>query len=94
MNNLGVKNLGLAFGATLAIFYVACFLMMTICGRETTIFIFNSLLHGLDITTIVRMDIPIWDSFVGLIGTFILGGVMGSFIATIYNALSNSKSQG
>ena len=53
MNRLGVKNLGLAFGVAFAIFYLACIAMMAILGQETTVFVFNSLMHGHDTTTII-----------------------------------------
>lgn len=91
MNRLEVKNLGLAFGITFSIFYLACIVMMAILGQETTIFVFNSLMHGFDTTSIIRMEVPLWDSFFGLILTFILGWVMGAIIAFTYNILSMKR---
>lgn len=91
MNKLEVKNLGLAFGVAFSVFYLACIAMMAILGQETTVFVFNSLMHGLDTTTIIRMEVPIWDTIVGLILTFLLGWVMGALIAVTYNLFSSKK---
>lgn len=91
MNRLGVKNLGLAFGVTFAIFYLVCIAMIAILGQETTVFVFNSLMHGLDTTAIIRMEVPIWESIFGLVLTFVLGWIMGTLIAVTYNLLSTKK---
>lgn len=91
MNRLEVKNLGLAFGVAFVVFYLACIVMMAILGQETTVFVFNSLMHGLNTTTIIRMDVPIWDSIIGIILTFVLGWVMGALIAVTYNLFSTKK---
>jgi len=91
MNKLGVTNLGFAFGITFVLFYIACMAMMFFLGEATTVFVFNSLMHGLDTTEIVRMDIPITDSIIGIIGTFGLGWAMGALIAVIYNLFSSRR---
>ena len=85
MNKLAVKNLGFAFGITFAIFYLACIGLMAFLGENTIVFVFNSLMHGIDTTTIIRMDVPVWDCIVGFVGTFGLGWIMGALIAVIYN---------
>ena len=91
MNRLKVKNLGLAFGVAFAVFYLACIAIMAIFGQEITVFVFNSLMHGLDTTTIIRMEIPILDSVIGLVLTFVLGWIMGALIAVTYNFLSKEN---
>lgn len=54
-------------------------------GREGSIFFFNSLLHGIDVTSIIRTDMPWWEMVMGLVETFILGWLTGAAIAAIYN---------
>lgn len=85
MKKLNVKKLGLAFGSTAAIFYLGCVLLMLILGQQGTVSFFNALLHGFDTSTIIRMDIPLWESLSGIIQTFILGWLAGALVAAIYN---------
>jgi|TARA_R100000935_G_scaffold58905_1_gene99420 hypothetical protein len=59
---------------------------MSTAGREGTIDFFNSLLHGLDTTSIIRMDVPLWEAGLGIVQTFILGWLIGACIAAFYNA--------
>jgi hypothetical protein len=87
MNKLSIKKFGLAFGITGALLYLGCSLLMAILGRGGTVKIFNSLLHGLDTASIIRMNIPWWEELLGLAGTFVICWLTGSCIAAIYNAL-------
>jgi hypothetical protein len=82
--------MGFAFGATGAILYTGCILLMVTVGREGTIFFFNNLLHGLDVEPIIRMSAPPLNALFGIIQTFIVGWLVGALIAAIYN-LSFSK---
>jgi len=86
MNRLNVKKLGFAFGITGALIYLGCMIVMVTAGQEGSIKFFNSLLHGLDTTSIIRIDIPLWESGLGIIQTFILGWLIGACTAAIYNA--------
>lgn len=85
MNPIDVKRFGLAVGATVALLYFGCAFLMVVAGREATILFFNSLLHGIDINTIIRMDMPVWEATMGVVETFILGWLSGAAIAAIYN---------
>ena len=85
MREISIKRFGFATGATFAIFYIGCVLLMMTAGRDGTIFFFNSLFHGIDVTTIIRMDVPIWEAFIGIVETFLLGWFLGAIIAAIYN---------
>lgn len=85
MKEIAITRFGLAFGFTFALFYIGCLILMMTVGQEGTIFFFNSLLHGIDVTTIVRMDVPFWEACLGIFETFILGWFMGAIIASIYN---------
>lgn len=86
MNRINVKKLGFAFGATGALLYIGCILVMATVGRDGTIKFFNSLLHGLDVSPVIRMEIPFWEALIGIVETFILAWLIGACIAAIYNA--------
>ena len=91
MYRLNVKKLGFSFGLTGAIIYLGCMIVMTTAGQEETISFFNSLLHGLDTTSIIRMDVPLLEAFFGIIQTFILGWLIGACIGAFYNAQIKNK---
>ena len=93
METLNLRKLGLAMGLTGALLYIGCMLIMLVAGREGTIFIFNSFMHGLDTETIIRMDIPLIDSVLGLVATFVLGWMSGALIAFFYNISIPKKTQ-
>jgi 2TM family of unknown function (DUF5676) len=85
MNHINVKKFGFAIGATGGLLYLGCMLVMFIAGHDGTVRFFNSLLHGLDVSSIVRMDMAISEALIGIIETFILGWLIGACIAAIYN---------
>ena len=58
---------------------------MDVAGRQGTVFLFNSLLHGIDVSSIIRMQMPLWEMIIGLTETFILGWLVGATIASFYN---------
>lgn len=85
MQTLNVPRFSLAFGVAAALLYVGCVVFMAVLGRESTVTFFNSLLHGLDVRLIIRMDVPLRDTIIGIIETFILGWVFGAIIGVVYN---------
>ncbi|WP_440068044.1 DUF5676 family membrane protein [Tenacibaculum discolor] len=62
MKTINIKKLGLATGLTGALLYLGCMVVMFTVGREGSVKFFNSLLHGLDVSTVIRMDIPLWEA--------------------------------
>ncbi len=86
MQKLNVKKLGLAIGLTGVLLYFGCMILMTTVGHDGTVKFFNSLLHGLDVSTVIRMEIPLWEAGIGIVQIFILGWLTGACIAAIYNA--------
>lgn len=86
MYRLNVKKFGFALGLTGALLYLGCILVMATVGREGTVIFFNSLLHGLDTSSIIRMDVPLLEAFFGIVQTFILGWLIGACVAAFYNA--------
>ena len=70
---LNVKKLGFATGLTVALLYLGCILVMLAVGQDGTVKFFNSLLHGLDVSSVIRMHVPLWEAGLGIVQTFILG---------------------
>ena len=91
MYRLNVKKFGFALGLTGALIYLGCMIVMATAGQEGSITFFNSLAHGLDVTTIIRMDIPLSEALIGIIQIFILGWLIGACIAAFYNAQIKNK---
>ena len=85
MEAINIRRCGLAWGITSALLYLGCVFVMWSVGREGSILFFNSLLHGIDVTTILRTDRPWWGMAMGLVEIFIVGWLTGATIATIYN---------
>nr|NQU90287.1 hypothetical protein [Bacteroidota bacterium] len=85
MKTINIKRFGLAFGLTGALLYLGCIILMATVGREGTVQVFNNLLHGLDTSSIIRMNIPWWEAMIGIAETFIISGIIGASIAAIYN---------
>lgn len=65
MQTIQVSKFGLAFGATLALLYLGCVAVMAVAGKEGSILFFNSLLQGLDVTSIIRIDMPVGEMIMG-----------------------------
>lgn len=91
MNRIDVKKFGLSFGLTGALLYFGCILVMATVGRDGTVAFFNSILHGLDVSSVLRMEIPLWEAGIGIIETFIFGWLVGASIAAFYNASLKEK---
>jgi len=83
---LDYKKLGLAVGLTSAMLYIGCALVMIIFGHAGSVAFFNSLLHGLDVSSVIRMDVPLWEAGIGIAVTFALGWMVGACVAGFYNA--------
>lgn len=91
MLKLNVKKMGLATGLTGALLYLGCMIVMTTVGHEGTVKFFNSLLHGLDVSSVIRMEIPLLEAGIGIVQIFILGWLTGACISAIYNATIKEK---
>lgn len=91
MGAINIKRFGFAFGATFALLRLGCFFVMATAGKDTSIRFFNSLLHGLDVTSIIRMNMSIGEMAIGIIEIFILGWLTGATIASIYNCTCRAK---
>ncbi len=88
MNTINIKKFGLAFGVTGVLLYLGCMCLMLIVGHDGTVVFFNSILHGFDTSSIVRMDVPLLEAGIGIVETFVFGWLTGACIAGIYNFIS------
>ncbi len=86
MKTMNIRKFGLACGLTGALLYTGCIIVMSIVGQDGTVKFFNSLIHGIDTTSIIRMDIAWWEALIGLVETFIIAWLIGACIAGFYNA--------
>jgi len=91
MKTLSVNRFGMAVGGTAGLLYVGCALVMLIAGHEGTTYLFNSLLHGLDVSSIVRMEMSMWQTCIGFLVTLLLGWLTGACVAWIYNMGMSNK---
>lgn len=85
MNSINIRKFGLAVGTTGVLLYLGCILVMLTVGREGTIQFFNNLIHGLDTSTIIRMNVPPIEALIGIVQTFVIGWLVGACVAGIYN---------
>ena len=91
MQRINIKKLGFATGSTAALLYLGCAIVMMIAGHDGSVKLANSLMHGIDLSTIIRMDMPFSEGLIGLVETFIIGWLIGASIAAIYNVSLNKK---
>ena len=87
MEKLNQKKFGIAAGLTSVAVYLGCFLIMMTLGKDKLVKLSNLLFHGIDFTHIIRMDIPIVETLLGAIVSFIFWGITGYLIALTYNKL-------
>jgi hypothetical protein len=85
MAQIHIKRFGFACGATGVLLYLGCILVMATVGREGTVLFLNSLLHGIDVSSILRMNMSITEVLIGVVQTFILGWLTGACLAAFYN---------
>lgn len=85
MGAINVKKMGLAVGLTFAFLHLLCVVVILFTPRETTIVFFNTLLHGIDVTNILRVEMSAREMVYGFVQIFVLGWLTGASIASIYN---------
>ena len=79
------RSLGLAFGLTATVFYIGCVITLAATPHDKAIIFFNSLLHGVDVTSILKTSMPVSQMIFGIITTFILAWFAGAMTAVFYN---------
>ena len=84
MDRLSVARLGFAIGALFAALYGANMVIVMAGLHDTVVVFFDSILHGIDVGSIMRWNMPWWEMVVGLIEVFILGWLCGMATAIFY----------
>lgn len=87
MEKLNQKKFAIASGLASVVVYLGCFLIMTILGKGSLIKLSNLLFHGMDFSNIIRMNIPIGETLLGAVTSFIFWGIIGYVLALIYNKM-------
>lgn len=91
MDKINIKRFGLAFGFTGSLMYFGCALIMLILGHDGTVKFFNILIHGADVSSIIKMNMSLVEALIGIVQTFILCWFTGASIAVIYNVTFKQK---
>ena len=87
MSNLNKSKFAIASGLTAVVIYLGCYLTMAILGKDSLVKISNLLFHGMDFSNIIRMDIPIGETLLGVLVSFVFWGAVGYFFAFAYNKM-------
>ena len=87
MEKLSQKKFAIASGLASVLVYLGCFLIMTVLGKDSLVKLSNLLFHGMDFSNIIRMNIPIGETLLGAVVSFIFWGIIGYILAFIYNKL-------
>lgn len=85
MNVFNTKRLGFAFGTTFSLLYLGSVFIIHTVPKEEAGFFFNSIVHGIDGSFILRLDMPLSEMIVGIFEVFILGWLLGTAVAIFYN---------
>lgn len=93
MRTLSVTRFGFALAMASALSYVGCVFVMMTVSKDVAINFFNSLMHGVDVTPIVRWEMPWWETIVGVLEIFILGWLFGAIVAMFYNFGTKQKKE-
>ena len=87
MKKLNQNNFAFSSGLTSVVVYLGCFLIMTVLGKDSLVKLSNLLFHGMDFSNIIRMNIPIGETLLGAVTSFIFWGIIGYVLALIYNKI-------
>lgn len=90
---LSPRQLGFALASTSALLYLGCAFVMLTVPQNTAIRFFNSMMHGVDVTSIVRWEMPWYEMVIGVLEVFILGWLIGATIAVVYNLGATQKAR-
>lgn len=80
-------KLGIALASVGIVMYLGCMALMALLGHDGTIWFFNSILHGFDTETIIRMEVPLVQTISGILLTGALAGITGWLVGVIHNKL-------
>ena len=87
MEKLSQKKFAIASGLASVLVYLGCVLIMTMLGKDSLVKLSNLLFHGMDFSNIIRMNIPIGETLLGALASFVFWGIVGYVLVFIYNKL-------
>ena len=82
---LSAYRLGYSVGLLFSFLYAASMIIVMSGPRQVTISFFNSIFHGIDVTSIMRWEMPWWEMIIGILEVFIIGCLCGAALAIFYN---------
>jgi hypothetical protein len=71
--------------------HLGCILTLATVPKDQAATFFNTVLHGLDVTPLLRVPIPPAEAVMGVLTTFILGWLGGATVAVCYNLTARRK---
>jgi len=85
VRQLSVRRFGFAMGMLFASLYAVSMVIVMSGPREAVVSFFNSILHGIDVTMIMRWEMSWWEMIIGILEVFILGWLCSAALAIFYN---------
>lgn len=92
MQKLSVPRFGLAMGGSFLILNLICVISIVLFGPKPLASLVSIIFHGLDMSAIVSRQVGFWMAIGSLAIFFILGEILGTLIAAIYNWTMPKKS--
>ena len=81
MDKLNQKKVAIASGIASVVVYLA------IMGKDSLVKLYNLLFHGMDFSSIMRMNVPIGETLIGAVFSFVFWGIIGYVFALVYNKI-------
>ena len=88
MENLNAKAMALSFGIVAALIYIVCWLFVAIFPLEAIIKVSNSMLHGIDVSSLAVKDTSFAESLLGFVIVVLGAMATGYVFAIAYNRLN------
>lgn len=88
MNKSKPIKSAISSGITSVIIYLGCYLIMLLLGKESLVKLSNYLFHGVDFSTIIRINIPVGETLLGLVISFFFWGIIGFTYTLIFNKIT------
>ena len=93
ITTISPKRAGITLAITTSAIYLVCVFVIMRVPREMAIDLYNNILHGLDVSGILKPSMTISQMAAGLISVFIIGWLVGATFASIYNLVGEYVSE-
>ena len=91
METLNPNKIGLSLSLTFGALYILCFVLFAVIPKEWVIALANSLMHGIDVSTIVTQTKSIGSVILGLISWLFIGFASGYIFSMVYNKIVKNR---